>query len=157
MVEHSPVNAAEVGVEFQITVIEIRKARIFPEQSRFHRTPDDKHRRGRAVIGPSICIFHNPPAELAKGHQQHTIEISLLFEIGREGAERIIQFAHQTFVRVCLAGVGVESALARVINSRWQPAGDHARNHAQARRETSLRIGNVRFIFARDCENFVRT
>src|SRR5437660_6498952 len=30
-VEHSPVNATEVGVEFQIVVIQVRQARIFPE------------------------------------------------------------------------------------------------------------------------------
>ena len=56
-----------------------------------------------------------------------------------------------------MAGVRVESALAHVVNSRWQTAGDHTRNHAQARRKTPLRTRNARLIFACDCENFVRT
>ena len=34
LIQHGPENAAKVGVEFEITVIEVSQAPIFPEQPR---------------------------------------------------------------------------------------------------------------------------
>src|SRR5437879_2458057 len=77
-VQHRCINAAKIGVEFQITIVEIDQARVFPEQPRLYSAADKKHRRRRTVIGATIRIFRDASPELAEGHQQYTLEISLL-------------------------------------------------------------------------------
>src|ERR1700730_2059994 len=155
LIQHCAVNAAEVRIEFQIAVVEIDKARVLAEQSRFYRAAKHKHRSSRTVIGAAIRIFLNEPAKFAEGHEQYAVEISLLFEIGDEGGKRVIDLAHQAFVRVDLTSVRIEPALARVINSRRQSARDHACDDVQARSKLTCGIWHGRFVFAGDCENFV--
>ena len=65
-IQHGPVNAAEVSVEFKITVIEVRQARIFPEQPRLRCPSQNQHWSSCAVIGSAICIFCDTAAEFAK-------------------------------------------------------------------------------------------
>ncbi len=67
-----------------------------------------------ALGAPSHCS----PPEFAESKEEDALEISLLFEVGNEGGEGVIQFGHETIVRVELAGVGVESALAGIVNPR---------------------------------------
>ena len=55
-IQHGPVNAAEVGVEFKITVIEVRQARIFPEQPRLRCSSQNQHWSSCAVIVPPFAF-----------------------------------------------------------------------------------------------------
>ena len=105
-------------LNLQVAVIEIRQAGIFPEKTRLHFAAEDKHRRGRAVVGSAVGVFLHPPAKFAEGQEQDALEISLLLQVGDEGGERVVQFRHETIVRVELPGMGVEAALAGVVNPR---------------------------------------
>ena len=67
-IENRPVNAAEVGVEFQIAAIEIGQAGMFSEHSRLDRATEHEQRRGRAVVRSAIRILGYAASELTKGH-----------------------------------------------------------------------------------------
>jgi hypothetical protein len=66
LIQDRSVNAAKISIEFQIAVIEIGQARIFPVQAGFDCAAEHKHRRSRAMIGPAICVLAHAPAEFAE-------------------------------------------------------------------------------------------
>ena len=64
----------------------------------FYPSAENKHRRGRAMVGSTVRVFLHPPAEFTEGEKQDALEIPLLLQVGDEGDERIVEFGHQVIM-----------------------------------------------------------
>src|ERR1035441_3668594 len=73
--QHPRIHAAEVHVELQIALEQIRRceAGVLAQQPRLHPVTDQEHRRRRSMIGAPVRVFREAPAKLAESHHQHEI------------------------------------------------------------------------------------
>ncbi len=125
------IDAAEIGVVFQIALIEVCQRWMAAKQAGGDLGTHQEHRGGGAVVGSAAGVLLHSAAKLAERHHQHPILIVLPFDVGPERIQPLRKLSHELIMARLLVGVGVEAGEAGVIDARGQTAGDHGGNGLQ--------------------------
>ena len=86
--EQRGVDLTEIGVKFEIAVVQIGQAGMFTHQSCPHSRSGKKHGSGSAVIGSFAGVFRNSPSEFAERHHQRSFAMAMMRDIFKKGAHR---------------------------------------------------------------------
>ena len=89
--ENSGIDATKIRRELQVAMVEFigLKFGVRPVETGFDACTEDKHRRRRAVISTIAGILRDTPAELAKGHREHTARIPLPIQVVVESRDSL--------------------------------------------------------------------
>src|SRR4051812_23484450 len=105
---------------------------MFANDSALHARAKYEHWRGCSVIRAGTGILGDPSTEFAEGHHQNAFVVLLIFHIFPERRHSLGKLFHEVVVARPLAGVGIETGQADIINPRWQPPANHRRDRAQS-------------------------
>ena len=95
LVQQRGVDAAEVGVHPQVTVVGVGEAGVLAVDAALDRAADQKHDAGRAVVSARRAVLFDAPTELGKGHGDDIIGPALGFEIGVKGTQAVGKVSEQ--------------------------------------------------------------
>ena len=95
LVEYGRVDLAEVGVEFDVSVLKVVQAGVFADQARCDSVSSEEYWGGGSVVGAFAGVFPEASAELAERHGQNSVAVAVFVEVVDERVECSAEFSQQ--------------------------------------------------------------
>ena len=140
-IEHRGIQRTEVDAgHHSVPPIKPSQTWLSTVQTTPHRRADEEVIVGSAVIGATGVVRPTGATELAVGHDRHPRAV-LRQQRGEEQLQCGVEVTHQPCQVLRLAGVVVESVLARVDHPHSQVGVDQPSHHCQLLRQVIVRKG----------------
>src|SRR5579859_6812467 len=138
--EDAGVDTAEIGGVFEVAVIQVGEGGVFADDAGFYTGAEEEHGGGGAVVCAGAGVLGDTAAELAEGHHENALIVLLVLHVLPEGFDALGELLHEVVVALPLAGVGIETRQAHVVDAGRQAAADHGGDGSQALAELTAGV-----------------